>query len=59
MSEIGVEPAVVENALGVEALLQIAVQRQQCGSEWCEDAVGRRNATGQGGVPARDFCSLT
>ena len=52
MSEIRVEPSAIEDAPGVEALLQIAMQGQQGGREWGECAINGRLAAEQRGMAA-------
>src|SRR5512138_2014092 len=52
MSEIGIQPAAVENAPGVEALLEIAVQRGEHRGERCKHAIARGAAAEQRGVAA-------
>src|SRR5512143_2457983 len=59
MSEVGVEPAAVEDAPGVEALLEGAVQRRQRRRERGEGAVDGRLAAEQGGVAACLPCCFT
>src|SRR5512139_1632062 len=58
MSEVVNQAAAVENALGVEALLEGAVQIQEHRCERGKGAVNRCIAEEQGGVAAGRFCHL-